>query len=427
MRKNKTKIVIIGAGFAGLRIAQKLASANVDITLIDRNNYHLFQPLLYQVAAAYIDPEQIAKPIRQIFRKQKNLSFKRAEVTGMDYTSKSVHTEKMDFDYDYLILAFGGVTNYFGLPGLKEHGFSLKTLEDALLIRTHILSSYENAVLELNPEKRSQLLTVAIGGGGPAGVEMAGALAELIQQVMVKDYKEFTNRDFKLVLCEGSDRILPDLPPDLALNAEKVLIKKGVELRYGSFIKGYDGKTVQFRDKNDLPAATLIWAAGINAGKLSLLNNQETGANNRLKVNDFLQLPDHNDVYVIGDAAYWEEDGNPLPMVAPAAVQMADRAARNILEGLKAKSPLPFHYKSPGALATIGRNAAVAYIGGMKFKGFSAWLVWLVVHLLRLIGFRNRLIVLINWAWDYFFQERASRLILKIKNSNKENEMNTLK
>lgn len=414
MQNIEPHVVIIGAGFAGLRAAQKLAKGKVRITLIDRNNYHLFQPLLYQVAAAYLDPEQIAKPVRGILRGSKNLSFRMSEVTAVDLTDRAVETDSGPISYDYLIIAIGGKTNYFGLPGLKEYSFPLKSLTDAIAIRSHVLSRFEEAAFEKDPRRRNALLTIVIGGGGPAGVEMAGAFAELVRHVLAKDFREFEKDEFHIVLCEGTNTILPDIPEDLTKSAIKILEQKGVELRLGSFIRSYDGHQAELEGDDPISAETLIWTAGISAAHLELGAGTERGAGNRIIVDRSLQIPGHSGSYVIGDAAYWESYGKPLPMVAPAAVQMADTAVKNILRQMTGQAPKPFTYKNPGAIATIGKNSAVAYILGGKLRGFPAWFVWLVVHIMRLIGFRNRLIVLINWAWDYFFSERASRLILKI-------------
>jgi len=409
---SKSRVVIVGAGFGGLKAAQMLRRAPVEITLIDRNNHHLFQPLLYQVAAAYLDPEQIAKPVRGIFRRQKNLSFKMTEMSGVDFEHQVVATPNGGVPYDYLILAVGGQTSFFGMKGVQKHGFSLKGLADGIGIRNHLLTCFEHAALEPDRSKQQALLTTVVGGGGAAGVEMAGALAELTRNVLSKDFREFGSTDFRIIICEAADRLLPDLPEDLAREAMRILTKKGAEVKLASHITDFDGEEVKLKDQSAIPARTLIWTAGIQAAEITEALNLPLSANKRVIVEPTLQVPRHPEVFVIGDAAYWEEGGRPIPMVAPAAVQMAEIAARNIACLLRDAPLRSFHYRNPGALATIGRNAAVAKVKGLKFKGFSAWLVWLVVHLMRLVGFRNRLVVLINWAWDYFFFERASRIIV---------------
>ncbi len=406
------RVVIVGAGFGGLKAAQALRRAPVDLTLIDRNNHHLFQPLLYQVAAAYLDPEQIAKPVRGIFRGQNNLGFKMTEMTGVDFQNRILETTSGGIPYDYLILAVGGQTNFFGMSGVREHGFCLKRLADGIGIRNHLLISFEQAALEPDSAGRRGLLTAVVGGGGAAGVEMAGALAELTSNVLSRDFREFKSRDFRIILCEAAGRLLPDLPEDLAREAEDILKAKGVEVRLRSFITDFDGEAVTLKDRSPIPAHTLIWTAGIEAARITRNLGVPLNAGGRIIVEPTLQLPGRPEVFAIGDAAYWEEGGKPIPMVAPAAVQMAEAAAENILLRIRGKELRSFHYRNPGALATIGRNAAVARVKGLKFRGFAAWLVWLVVHLIRLVGFRNRLVVLINWAWDYFFFERASRIII---------------
>lgn len=412
MAVTRPRVVIVGAGFGGIKSAQALRRAPVEITLIDRNNHHLFQPLLYQVAAAYLDPEQIAKPVRGIFRGQKNLTFKMTEVTGADFRNRLLETTSGAIPYDHLILAVGGRTNFFGMPGVQEHGYALKRLPDAVGIRNRLLTSFERAALEPDEGPRQAALTAVVGGGGAAGVEMAGALAELTGSVLSRDFKEFRSEDFRIILCEAADRLLPDLPEDLAREAERILKVKGVEVRLGTIVAAFDGRAVKLEDESTIPAHTLIWTAGIQAAELTARLGVPLGSGGRIVVEPTLQVPGHPEVFAIGDAAFWQEEGQVIPMVAPAAVQMAQTASDNILRRLENRPLRCFHYKNPGALATIGRNAAVAKVGRLKFRGFSAWLVWLVVHLIRLVGFRNRLVVLINWAWDYLFLERASRIII---------------
>ena len=412
MSTAKPRVVIVGAGFGGIKVAQALRRAPVQLTLIDRNNHHLFQPLLYQVAAAYLDPEQIAKPVRGIFRSQKNLSFKMTEMVGVDFPNRVLETTSGAIPYDHQILAVGGQTNFFGMPGVQEHGCSLKRLTDAVEIRNRLLKSFERAAIEPDDRRRRAALTTVVGGGGAAGVEMAGALAELTANVLSRDFKEFRHDEFRIILCEAGDRLLPDLPEDLAREAEGILKAKGVEVRLGAFVAAFDGEEVKLKDGSAIPADTLIWTAGIQAAGVTGKLGVSLGPNRRIIVEPTLQVPGHPEVFAIGDAAFWEEEGTAIPMVAPAAVQMAQTVSENILRRIENRSLRCFHYKNPGALATIGRNAAVAKVKGLKFRGFAALLVWLVVHMIRLVGFRNRLVVLINWAWDYFFLERASRIII---------------
>jgi len=409
----RPRVVVVGAGFGGLWAARALARAPVDVTVLDRHNYHLFQPLLYQVATAGLEPESIARPVRTILRKQRNVDFRLTEVTGVDLARRELATDGGPIGYDYLILAMGGETNYFGLDGLRRHAFGLKDIDEAELIKNHVLACFEHAMMEPDADRRRALLTFVVVGGGPTGVEMAGALSELIRLVLVKDYPRLNVKDVRVLLLEATDRLLAAMPAPLAEAAARKLWDKQVEVRYGAAVADYDGQAVRLKSGEVVPARTLIWAAGVRAASLAAQLGLRTAAQGRVRVEPTLQVAGHPEVYVIGDAAYVEDDGKPLPMVAPVAMQMAQVAATNIRRGLAGQQPVPFRFRDPGTLATIGRNAAVAYIHGFSFRGFPAWVVWLVVHLIQLIGFRNKLVVLINWAWDYLFYERGARLITR--------------
>ena len=406
-------VVIVGAGFGGLRAARALRRAPVNVVLLDRNNYHLFQPLLYQVATAGLEPEQIAKPVRTILRGQRNFDFRMVEVTGADLAARRLDTSAGPLAYDYLILALGGETNFFGLEGISRHGFPLKDVNEAVTIRNHVLTSFERAMLEGDPERRRARLTFVVVGGGPTGVEMAGALSELIRLVLVKDYPRLNLADVRILLLEATDRVLGAFPPKLSAAAAATLWRKHVEVRLGATVADFDGARVTLKGGEVIPADTVIWAAGVKAASLAGRLGLPTGRQGRVPVAPTLQVPGHVEVYVVGDAAYVEADGAPLPMVAPVAMQMADAAADNIRRTLRGQPAQAFRYKDPGSLATIGRNAAVAHLFGIPFTGFVAWVMWLVVHIIQLIGFRNKLFVLLNWAWDYFFYERAVRLITR--------------
>ncbi|HET7296595.1 MAG TPA: NAD(P)/FAD-dependent oxidoreductase [Gemmatimonadales bacterium] len=404
-------VVIVGAGFGGLRAAHALRRAPVDVVLVDRHNYHLFQPLLYQVATAGLEPEQIAKPVRAILRGQANLDFRMTEVMGLETDAKRLTTADGAIAYDYLILAVGGETNFFGLDSVTRHGFGLKDIPEAIRIRNHVLRAFERAVLEPDPERRRAQLTFVVVGGGPTGVEMAGALSELIRLVLVKDYPRLNIKDVRVLLIEATDRLLGPMPARLREAAAETLWRKHVEVRFGATVDDYDGARVLLKSGEVIPAQTLIWAAGVKAVSLTGRLGLATGRQGRIPVSETLEAVGYPGVYVVGDAAYREVNGQPLPMMAPVAIQMAETAAQNIRRHVAGQPGVPFRYRDPGSLATIGRNAAVAYIWGIGFTGFPAWVVWLVVHILQLIGFRNKLFVLLNWAWDYFFYERAARLI----------------
>ena len=406
-------VVIVGAGFGGLNAARALRRAPVQVVLFDRNNYHLFQPLLYQVATAGLEPEEIAKPARSILRGQKNFDFRLADVTGVDFAAKRLETSAGPVAYDYLILAPGGETNFFGLESMQRYGLGLKDIPDAVTIRNRVLTCFEQAMLEPDAERRRTLLTFIVVGGGPTGVEMAGALSELIRLVLVKDYPRLNIKDVRILLLEATDRLLPALPERLREAAGKTLWRKYVEVRFGASVADYDGKQARLKSGEVIPAQTVIWAAGVRASPLNATLGLPTARQGRIPVEPTLQLQDHPEVFIIGDAAYREQDGQPLPMVAPVAIQMGQSVARNIKRQLGGRPLEPFRYRDQGTLATIGRNAAVAKVYGIDASGFLAWVMWLGIHIIQLIGFRNKLFVLINWAWDYFFYERAARLITR--------------
>ena len=404
-------VVIIGAGFGGLHAAQKLMGKPVRVTLIDKRNYHLFQPLLYQVATAGISPHEIAYPVRAIFQRHKNFEFLMSRVSGVDFERKTIFTEQGEVTYDYLIIAAGASVNFFGNASLEQNALPLKDVSDAVLVRNHVLRMFELAAQEQDVRKRQSLLTFVAVGGGPTGVETAGALSELIRLVLRRDYRQVNVDTVRVILMEAAPRILAGFPEALQEAARKSLEKKKVEVRLDAKVAGYDGEKLSLNNGDVISTRTVLWSAGVQAASLMGKLGLEQVHSGRVKVLPTLQLPEQPNVYVIGDAAYLEENGKSLPMVAPVATQQGGWAAENILADIQKKPLKPFKYNNLGMMTTIGRNAAVAYAFGMQFQGFLAWIVWLVVHLIGLIGFRNRLIVLINWTWDYFFYDRAVRLI----------------
>jgi len=406
-------VVIVGAGFGGLRAARALRRAPVQVVLLDRNNYHLFQPLLYQVATAGLEPDQIAKPVRAILRGQKNFDFRMVEVTRVDFNDRRLQTSAGPIAYDFLVLAHGGETNFFGLDGVRTHGLPLKDVPDAVEIRNHVLTCFEHAMLEPDAERRRARLTFVVVGGGPTGVEMAGALSELIRLVLVKDYPRLNIKDVRILLLEATDKLLAAMPERLREAAGRTLWRKWIEVRFSASVADFDGERVRLKSGEIIPAHTVIWAAGVKAAPLNATLGLTVGRQGRIPVEPTLQVPGHPEVYLIGDASYAEDNGAPLPMVAPVAIQMAEVAAQNIVRALRGQPLQAFRYRDQGTLATIGRNAAVADVFGLQLSGFPAWVMWLVVHIIQLIGFRNKLFVLLNWAWDYFFYERAVRLITR--------------
>jgi NADH:ubiquinone reductase (H+-translocating) len=411
---DRPKVVIVGAGFAGLRAAQTLVRSQADVLVLDRNNYHTFFPLLYQVAAAELEPEDIIYPVRSTLRGQPHLRLLVDEVTGIDSEKRVVKTVNHVFPYDYLLLALGSTAYFFGVEGAAKYALQLKTLEHAITVRNHILFSFERALCEAGREKRQQMLTFAVIGGGPTGVEFTGALAELIRGPLSKDYPELDFKEVRLLLLEATDHLLPGLPEQLQVYALNRLQKMGVEVHLGAPVTRITPGSLTLKDGTLIRLETVIWTAGVQGAPpedgavLPLL------ANHQVKVLPTLQVPGHPEIYVVGDLAHHEENGQPVGMVATAAVQEGEMAARNILRQINGQAPVAFHYQDLGTLAVIGRNAAAVHLLGRNFTGFFAWLLWLGVHIFRLIGFRNRLLVLIDWAWDYLFFERGVRLIVPI-------------
>ncbi len=406
------RVAIVGAGFGGLWAARTLSRFPVEGVLLDRNNYHTFLPLLYQVAAAELEPEAIVYPVRSILRQVPNIRFVMAEVQEIDLHTRVIKTAKQTIPYDFLILSTGSTSHFFGVPGADEYAFPLKTLEDGITLRNHILCCFERAAQESDAERRKQMLTFTILGGGPTGVEFAGALAELIHGPMTKDYPALDFCQAQVILLEAADDLLSSLPEELRVYALARLRKMGVEVRLQSIANQITPESVHLKDGSIIPTETVVWTAGVRGDPLASVWGLPTVRNGRVVVQPTLQATNHPEVYIIGDLAYQEQDGSPLPLIAPVAIQQGVAAAQNIARQVAGQSPVPFHYWDRGAMVTIGRNAAVARLGGRTFTGFLAWVVWLGVHIFNLIGFRNRLFVLINWAWDYVFYERGVRLIL---------------
>jgi NADH:ubiquinone reductase (H+-translocating) len=407
-------VVIIGAGFGGMETARRLKRARVRVTLIDRVNYHTFQPLLYQVAIAGLIPAQIAYPVRTIFRRQKNVTFQMGEVTAVDFDDHYVKLDGSVIAYDYLVLAVGGQTNFFGLNSVEQNAHQVKNIPCAIETRNHLLKMFELANHEADPDRRRALLTFVVVGGGPTGVETAGALAELIRLVMTKDYPDMDLREVRVLLMEATDHLMGTYPPRLRRATHDLLRRKGVEIMLSKRLSEYDGMHATLGDGTTINTRTVIWTAGVQAADLVGGLRMRQAASGRLVVEQTLQLPGRPEVLVLGDAAHLvSADGQPLPMLATVAQQEARTAARNIARIVKGQPAEPFRYKDPGLLATIGRNAAVARLWGLSFSGFIAWVIWVGLHIYRLVGFRNRLVVMVNWAWDYVFYENQVRLITR--------------
>jgi NADH dehydrogenase len=405
------RVVIIGAGFGGLYAARALRHAPVEITLVDRRNHHLFQPLLYQVATAGLSPGDIAYPIRAVLSRQKNTRVLLAEAQAVDLEARKVILNDGSLDYDYLIVAAGSADSYFGHGDWERFAPGLKSLEDALEIRRRILYAFERAERETDEARRRALLTFVVVGGGPTGVEMAGAIAEIARQVMVRDFRAIDPREARVILVEAGARVLAAYPEDLSAKAEASLKRLGVEVWLNSPVTNIERGRVVAGD-HEVSAATTIWAAGVKASPLAQSLGTKLDKSGRAVVEPDLSLPGHPETFVIGDlACFLHQTGKPLPGVAPAAIQEGRHAARNILHDLRRRPRTPFHYLDKGTLATIGRAAAVANFRVIKISGFFAWLAYLFVHLFFLIGFRNRFVVMFEWAWAYFTFQRSARLI----------------
>ncbi len=405
----------MGAGFGGLWAARALARSPVEAVLVDRNNYHAFLPLLYQVAAAELEPEDIAYPVRSILRTLRHVRFALAEVREIGLAGRVVKAAAGVIPYDFLVLATGSVSHFFGVPGAAQYAFPLKTVEHGIALRNHILGCFERAAHEPSPEHRQRGLAFVIVGGGPTGVEFAGALAELIRGPLVKDYPSLDFREVRVLLLEARESLLPGLPDRLCTYTQERLRRMGVEVRVRAAVSEVKSQTVHLKDGTIVRTETVVWTAGVRGDPSAQAWGLPTARDGRVTVLPTLQVPGFPEVYVIGDLAYYEADGRPLPMIAPVAIQQGAAAARNIVRQVAGSDPLPFTYRDPGTMVTIGRNAAVACLGRRCFSGFPAWVLWLSVHIFNLIGFRNRLLVLINWAWDYLFYERAVRLILPLQ------------
>lgn len=410
----KQRVVIVGAGFAGLWAARRLARRDaadlVDVTLIDRNNYHTFPPLLYQVAAAELEPEAIAYPIRGIFRNAKNVKTVMTEVTGISVRDQIVLTDGSPIPYDHLVLAPGSRAAFFGVPGAEENTFGLKTLEEAMALRSHILGCFERAAME--GEKAPEgLLTVIVVGAGATGLEYAGALAELMASPLTRDFPHLAKHKAKVLLLDGSPDVLMPFPPKLREYARKKLEKIGVQVQTGAQVAEVRPSGVVLKNGTVIKAYTIVWSAGVMGGDLGEKAGLTLGKGARVEVTPTLQVMGKPEIHVAGDMSF-PTPGNPPPMVAPNAIQQGQHAAENIVRIVRGDAAEEFVYKDRGSMVTIGRNAAVAHIGKRDFTGYFAWILWLVVHLSYLIGFRNRLLVLLGWAWDYLFFERSVRLIL---------------
>jgi NADH dehydrogenase len=413
------RVVIVGGGFGGLYAARSLGRADVDLTLIDRRNFHLFQPLLYQVATGALSPGEIASPLRYVLNRQKNTTVLLGEVTDIDVAGRAVVLrDGAPVPYDTLIVATGSTHYYFGHPEWAKLAPGLKTVEDATEIRTRVLLAFERAERAADPDERQALLTFVVVGAGPTGVELAGALGEISRDTLKKDFRSINTADARIFLVEGEDRVLPPYPRDLSKSAEKALIELGVQTRAGAMVTEIDdrGVVIKSGDKQTrIEAKTVLWAAGVQASPLGKVLADRTGAAldqaGRVMVERDLSVKGHPEILIVGDLAHFEQEGKQVPGVAPTAIQQGQYAAKLVVKRLRNESPQPFHYWNKGSLATIGRNRAVAEIGPVHLSGYIAWLIWLFIHILYIVEFENRMLIVIQWAYDYFTHNRGARLI----------------
>ncbi|WMX15464.1 MULTISPECIES: NAD(P)/FAD-dependent oxidoreductase [unclassified Aureispira] len=412
------RIVIIGCGFGGLKLAKSINTNQYQVVLFDKNNYHTFQPLMYQVASAGLEPDSIVYPIRKVFNKKENFHFRMADVHEIDAEKKLLHTSVGTLDYDYLVMATGAVSNFFGMENVEKHSMPMKSLVEALNLRSVILQNFEKALNSSDVQEQDALMNFVIVGGGATGVELAGALAELKRYILPKDYPDLDIRRMQIHVVQGADRLLPGMSEKASADSERFLRKMGVNVWLDIRAQDYDGTTV-YTNKETFKAKTLIWTAGVKGAPTAGLDASQTTNMGRVLVNEWNQINGYKDVFAIGDVAAMTSEELPYghPMLASVAVQQGVHLGKNFNRLAKEKEMLPFVYKDKGTMATIGRNLAVVDMKRLKFGGWFAWLMWMFVHLMLLVDFRSRLVVFVNWAWSYFFYDKGTRLIVrKVKN-----------
>jgi NADH dehydrogenase len=414
-KTNSLRVVIIGGGFAGLNLAKSLKRKGMQVVMLDKHNYHTFQPLLYQVATAGLEPDSIAYPIRNIFRSVPNFYFRMAKAEKIDANNKILHTDIGILNFDKLVIATGSETNYFGMDEIEKMSMPMKTVPEALDLRSLILQNFEAASLTTDLKERERLMNFVIVGGGPTGTELAGALAELKSHVLPNDYPDLDFRGMSIHLVEMAGKVLPPMSESSSKHALDYLKKLGVQVWLNTAVKGYNGKTVS-TDKSQLPASTLIWAAGVKGSVIPGLVEKEDFDRGRYVVNEVNQVGKHEDIFALGDVAGMNTKAYPKghPMLAQVAIQQGQNLAKNLVRLEKKLKLKPFSYNDLGSMATVGRNKAVVELyNKIMLKGFAGWAVWMLVHLLSLVGFRNRLVVLLNWFVNYFSYDRKIRLIIR--------------
>lgn len=413
--EHRKRVVIVGAGFAGLTLARKLSSRHFQVVLLDKNNYHQFQPLLYQVATAGLEPSSISFPLRKVFHKRRNVFIRVAEVQRVVPGERRLETSIGTINYDYLVLAHGAETNFFGNPHLQQHGFSMKSVSEALLIRNSLLQNYEQALVTADEGERQALLNVVIVGGGPTGVELAGALAEMKNNILPRDYPELNFSRMQVHLLEAAPSLLGGMNPASSARVKDYLEGLGVVVRTGTAVECYDGHTVHLAGGHTLESRCLIWAAGVKGKWLEGLPADVLLPNHRIKADAYNRVEELEDVFVLGDVASQRNEAYPKghPQVAPVAMQQAALLATNLERLVKGKELVPFVCRDKGSMATVGRNLAVAELGRIRLKGFIAWTTWMLIHLMSVVGVKNRLLILVNWIWQYIMYDQSLRLIIR--------------
>jgi NADH dehydrogenase len=408
-------VVIVGAGFGGLEVAKNLTDKPVEVVMLDKHNYHVFQPLLYQVATGSLEAESIAFSIRKNFGSQKNFRFRIAEVSGVNTETQTLDTTIGDIKYDYLVIATGSTTNFFGNKDIEHYAMPMKSIPEALNLRYLILQNLEEAVLQKTKEGREPYLNFVLVGAGPTGVELAGALAELRNHVLAKDYPELRKDDMKVYLVDFLPKVLGPMSDEASAAAKDFLVKMGVEVLLNVKVESYDGMTIKFEDGKTIPTRSVIWSAGVMGVVPEGISKDSILRGNKIQTDDISRVKGLNNVFAIGDVAavITEETPKGHPGVAQVAIQQGQQLAKNLLHIISSEPTKPFKYNDKGSLATIGRNKAVADLGKIKFQGFFAWLVWMFVHLLSLLGFRNKIIVFINWIGSYINYNGGTRLIIR--------------
>ena len=417
-KTNQKRVVIVGAGFGGLELAQRLAgSDDFQIVLIDKNNYHQFQPLFYQVAMAGLEPSSIAFPLRKVFQSCHNVHVRVTGVSRVNTEAQTIETEIGTIDYDYLVLAMGTSTNFFGMQNIIDNALPMKSVSEALALRNRLLQNFEDALAAETLDERQGLMNVVIVGGGPTGVEIAGTLAEMKRHILPKDYPELNFESMQIYLYESSAEVLEVMSNEASVAAKKYLIDLGVNLRLGMRITDFDGKYATTDSGDKLRANNLIWAAGVKANGIEGLPAEVFGRGGRLKVNDFSQIESFKNIFALGDLALMTEEKYPNghPQLAQPAIQQGKLLAKNLKLIANNLTPKPFVYKDLGSMATVGRNLAVVDLPFWKFQGFFAWLTWMFVHLIAIVGVKNRLLIFINWLWNYVTYDQSLRLIIKPK------------